>query len=84
MLVHPELYCLFERDNGILRPLISREKLEAIFDGIIFILLLTLIFSLTSNLTHLFWNTITEYIDAQNIIVMCALSGFLAAIIFND
>jgi hypothetical protein len=41
---------LFERDHGNIRPLVSKQRLEAMFDGIIFILLWYVIYVLMSNL----------------------------------
>lgn len=73
---HPEIYCLIERDNGI-RPLVRKEKLEAILDGIIFIVLFALF-------TQLFFIIMTEYIDEQAKMIMTVLTGFLMVVAFND
>ncbi len=51
MIHHPEMYCLFERDNGIIRPLISKERFEVIVDGILFMMLM---YFITWGLTKVF------------------------------
>ena len=51
MIHRPELYCLFEQDDGAVRPLISKERFEAIVDGTLFILLM---YFITKCLTAVF------------------------------
>ena len=80
---HPEIYCLFERDNGI-RPLVSKEKLEAILDGIIFIILFAFFIILVYDITESYFIIMKEYVDTQTIIMMTALTGFLMVLVFND
>ena len=52
-------YCLLERDNGELRPLVSKERLEAIFDGTIIIISISIIPYLVYSFANLFWSLFT-------------------------
>ena len=72
----PELYCLIQRDNGEVAPLISQEILEVIMFIIMFILSSTMIliftYDITIKLAKIFWDLFTpgqQWIEILMIIV---------------
>ena len=69
-------YCLFERDNGELTPLVSKERLEVIFDGTIIIISMSMIPYLVYGFAKLFWSIFTpgqQWLEIGTIVIGIAV-----------
>lgn len=69
-------YCLFVRDNGELTPLVSKERLEVIFDGTIIIISMSMIPYLVYGFAKLFWSIFTpgqQWLEIGTIVIGIAV-----------
>ena len=69
-------YCLFQRDNGELTPLVSKERLEVIFDGTLFIISMVAIPYLLCEFIKILWSLFTpgqQWLEIGTILIGIAV-----------
>ena len=72
-------YCLFQRDNGELTPLVTRERLDTIFDGTLFIISMVAIPYLLYEFIKKLWSLFTpgqQWLEIGTILIGIAVLLF--------
>ena len=87
---NPELYCLIQRVNGEIEPLISQERLQVMFDLLVVILSVTIItifgYDITVSMGKIFWSLLTPGQQLLEILMIIGGIGmlFLIKLITDD
>jgi hypothetical protein len=81
---NPELYCLIQRVNDEIEPLISQERLQVMFDLLIVILSVTIItlfgYEITVSMGKIFWSLLTPGQQLLEILMIIGGIGMLVLI----
>ena len=79
-----ELYCLIQRVNNEIEPLISQERLQVMFDLLIVILSVTIItlfgYEITVSMGKIFWSLLTPGQQLLEILMIIGGIGMLVLI----
>lgn len=87
---NPELYCLIQRVNGEIEPLLSHERLQVMFDLLVVILSVTIItlfgYDITVSMGKIFWSLLTPGQQILEILMIIGGIGmlFLIKLITDD
>ena len=87
---NPELYCLIQRVNGEIEPLLSQERLQVMFDLLVVILSVTIItifgYDITVSMGKIFWSLLTPGQQLLEILMIIGGIGmlFLIKLITDD
>ena len=81
---NPELYCLIQRVNDEIEPLLSEERLQVMFDLLVVILSVTIItlfgYDITVSMGKIFWSLLTPGQQLLEILMIIGGIGMLVLI----
>ena len=81
---NPELYCLIQRVNDEIEPLLSEERLQVMFDLLVVILSVTIItlfgYDITVSMGKIFWSLLTPGQQLLEILMIIGGIGMLGLI----
>ena len=81
---NPELYCLIQRVNDEIEPLLSEERLQVMFDLLVVILSVTIItlfgYDITVSMGKIFWSLLTPGQQLLEILMIIGVIGMLGLI----